>query len=60
MGGINLYSSPLLRAVLKGEAVPAQFVFDGHDCYVGGARSTVLGWSFIARLPAGLDNPETA
>ena len=58
VGGINLYSSPLLRAVLKGEAVPAQFVFDGHDYYVGGARSTVLGWSFIARLPAGLDNPE--
>jgi PAS domain S-box-containing protein len=58
MGGLNLYSSPLLRAVLKGEALPTQFAFDGRHFYVGGARSTALGWSFIARLPAGLDHPE--
>ena len=58
VGGINLYSSPLLRAILKGEALPAQFTFDGKNYYVGGARSAALGWSFIARLPSGLDHPE--
>ena len=58
VGGLNLYSSPLLQAVIKGETLPTQFVFDGRDYYVGGARSSALGWSFIARLPAGLAHPE--
>lgn len=58
VGGLNIYNSPILNAVLKGEALPTQFVFDGRNYYVGGARSTALAWSFIARLPAGLDHPE--
>jgi len=58
MGGLNLYSSPLLAAVLAGQALPKQFAVDGRNYYVGGARSEQLGWSFIARLPAGLDHPE--
>ena len=58
MGGLNLYSSPLLAAVLAGQALPKQFAVDGRSYYVGGARSEQLGWSFIARLPAGLDHPE--
>jgi signal transduction histidine kinase/ActR/RegA family two-component response regulator len=58
VGGLNIYNSPVLNAVLKGEALPSQFNFDGRNYYVGGARSSALGWSFIARLPAGLDHPE--
>ena len=58
VGGLNIYNSPLLNAVLKGESLPSQFVFDGHNYFVGGARSAALGWSFIARLPAGLAHPE--
>jgi signal transduction histidine kinase/ActR/RegA family two-component response regulator len=58
VGGLNIYNSPVLNAVLKGEVLPSQFVFDGRNYYVGGARSAALGWSFIARLPAGLDHPE--
>ena len=58
VGGLNLYNSPVLNAVLRSEALPTQFTFDGRHFYVGGARSEALGWSFIARLPAGLDHPE--
>ena len=56
--GLNLYSSPLLQAILNDQPLPRQFSFGGHDHYVGGARSAALGWSFVARLPAGLANPE--
>ncbi|MDD2744374.1 MAG: response regulator [Rhodocyclaceae bacterium] len=58
VGGLNIYNSPVLNAVLKGEALPTQFAFAGRQYYVGGARSAALGWSFISRLPAGLDHPE--
>ena len=58
LGGLNLYNSPILNAVLKGEELPTQFSFSGQQYYVGGARSQALGWSFIARLPAGFANPE--
>ncbi|PKO94433.1 MAG: hypothetical protein CVU16_02850 [Betaproteobacteria bacterium HGW-Betaproteobacteria-10] len=58
VGGLNLYNSPILNAVLKDEALPKQFAFQGRNYYVGGARSAALGWSFIARLPAGLAHPE--
>ena len=58
VGGLNLYNSPILNAVLRGEELPTQFTFDGRNYYVGGARSQALGWSFIARLPAGFANPE--
>ncbi|MEN9480513.1 MAG: hypothetical protein RLZZ298_1908 [Pseudomonadota bacterium] len=58
VGGLNIYNSPVLNAVLKGEALPSQFAFAGRNYYVGGARSAALGWSFIARLPAGLNHPE--
>ena len=57
-GSLNLYSSPLLSAVLNNRPLPRKFEFDGANYYVGGASSRVLGWSFIARLPSGLDNPE--
>ncbi|WP_051295519.1 hybrid sensor histidine kinase/response regulator [Azonexus hydrophilus] len=55
---LNLYSSPLLAAVLAGTPLPSQFAVDGENYYVGGARSQQLGWSFIARVPAGLAHPE--
>ncbi|MCB4360995.1 hybrid sensor histidine kinase/response regulator [Quatrionicoccus australiensis] len=58
VGELNLYNSPILNAVLKGETLPTQYAFDGRNYYVGGARSAALGWSFIARLPAGLAHPE--
>ena len=57
-GALNLYSSPLLAAVLSGTPLPSQFAFDGRKYYVGGASSQQLGWSFIARVPAGLEHPE--
>ncbi len=57
-GELNIYNSPVLNAVLKGEALPTRFSFAGHDYYVGGARSEALGWSFISRLPAGFAHPE--
>ncbi len=57
-GSQNLYSSPLLKAILADQPLPHQFSLDGHDYYVGGARSKTIGWSFIARTPAGLEHPE--
>lgn len=58
VGGLNLYNSPLLSAVLKGESLPLSFRLDGRHYYVGGAKAPVLGWSFIAREPAGWEHPE--
>ena len=58
VGGMNLYNSPLLSAVLKGESLPLNFRIDGRHYFVGGAKSPVLGWSFIAREPAGWEHPE--
>jgi signal transduction histidine kinase/CheY-like chemotaxis protein len=58
VGELNLYNSPILNAVLKGEALPKKYNFDGRNYYVGGSRSPALGWSFISRHPAGLDHPE--
>ena len=31
VASLNLYSSPLLRAVLEGKPLPTQFTLDGHD-----------------------------
>jgi PAS domain S-box-containing protein len=58
VGSVNLYTSPLLRAALAGEPLPPKFEFAGRRYYVGGTRSSELGWFFIARVPAGLDHPE--
>ncbi len=58
VGSINLYTSPLLRAALAGESLPPKFEFADRRYYVGGTRSSELGWFFIARVPAGLDHPE--
>lgn len=58
VGSINLYTSPLLRAALAGEPLPPKFEFADRRFYVGGTRSSELGWFFIARVPAGLDHPE--
>jgi signal transduction histidine kinase/ActR/RegA family two-component response regulator len=58
VGELNLYNSPILNAVLKSEALPKKYNFDGRNFYVGGSRSPALGWSFISRYPAGLEHPE--
>ena len=58
VGHLNLFSSALLGALLSGNPLPAMFSFDGREYYVGGAHSAALGWSFIARVPAGLSHPE--
>ena len=58
IGSINLNTSPLLRSALAGERLPPKFEFSGRSYYVGGTRSSELGWFFIARVPAGLDHPE--
>ena len=58
IGGLNLYNTPLLNAVLHGTALPTRFTFDAQQYFVGGARSVALGWFFIARQPAGMSHPE--
>ena len=54
----NLYTSPLFQAVTSGQELAEQVAIQGRNYYVGGAFSRALGWSFIARQPAGFDNPE--
>lgn len=54
----NLYTSPLFQAVTSGRELAEQVSIQGRNYYVGGAFSRALGWSFIARQPAGFDNPE--
>lgn len=57
-GSINLYSTQLFRSAISGEMLPQRIHFDGRDQYAGVAHSHALGWTFIARLPAGLEHPE--
>lgn len=56
VGTVNLLTSPVMQAAVKGTALPMTFDFQGHRFYSAAAHSKGLDWYFIGGMPAGLDN----
>ncbi len=55
-GRINLYNLPIVRAGLAGGALPETMRFRNREYQVSASRSHALGWLFVSRVPAGLEN----
>lgn len=55
-GRINLYNLPIVQAGLKGQALPESMTFRNRKYQVSASRSEALGWLFVSRIPAGLQN----
>ena len=55
-GRMNLYSLPIVRAGLNAEPLPDTMTFRNRDYQVSASRSQELGWLFVSRVPAGLEN----
>jgi len=53
---VNLYRLPIVAAGFQGTTLPETMDFGGHDYQVSAARSQSLGWLFVSRIPAGLEN----
>ena len=56
VGTVNLLTSPVMQAAVKGAALPTTFDFQGHTFYSAAAHSKGLDWYFIGGMPAGMDN----
>lgn len=55
-GRINLYNLPIVKAGLSGQPLPEELTFRNRDYQVSASRSDALGWLFVSRIPAGLQN----
>jgi len=53
----NLATLPVVRAALDRTPLPPTFAYDGRQWQAAAARSPVLDWTFVSRLPVGIDNP---
>jgi len=53
----NLYSLPIVSSGFGGTAQPHDMTFGGTAYHVAASYSPALGWLFVSRIPAGLDNP---
>jgi len=54
---LNLYNLPIVAAGLAGTPLPTRMSFGGRSFQVSAAYSQSLGWLFVGRVPAGLQNP---
>lgn len=54
---VNLYNLPIVSAGLSGQPLPETMLYGGTTFHVSAARSEALGWLFVSRIPAGLENP---
>ena len=54
---INLGNRPIVRAGFSGGPLPETMSFFGKTYHVSAAFSEKLGWLFVARIPAGWQNP---
>jgi signal transduction histidine kinase len=54
---VNLSGHPVVVAGMSGQALPERMDFAGTSYHVSAAYSEPLGWLFVARIPAGLQNP---
>ena len=48
---------PLVKTILSGDKLPETFPHNGKQYHPAVVRSPRMGWIFLARMPAGLDNP---
>ena len=55
--GGNLATLPVVRAALDRQPLPARFELGGIRYQAAAARSQILDWTFVVRLPTGLDSP---
>jgi PAS domain S-box-containing protein len=55
--GGNLATLPVVRAALDRQPLPARFEVGGVRYQAAAARSQILDWTFVVRLPTGLDSP---
>jgi C4-dicarboxylate-specific signal transduction histidine kinase len=53
----NLSRLPIVAAGFSGDNPPSEMTFGGQRFQVSAARSDSLGWLFVSRIPAGLENP---
>ncbi len=53
----NWHDLPLAAATRPADAGPMKVEMGGHDYYVGTRHSEELGWTFVARAPAGIKHP---
>ena len=59
IGKVNIRNSPLMQAVVQGQADGRSFPFpDGRHLRVAFAHSPSLGWYFIGHAPTGLADPQ--
>ena len=56
---LNVYSLPVVLAGLQGQAPQTKMSFAGRDYQVAASRSATLGWLFVSRTPAGMENART-
>ena len=54
---VNLYGQEIVAAGLEGRRLPETMRFGGATYNVSAAYSPQLGWLFVSRIPAGLQNP---
>ena len=60
VGRYNLGGSPMLVAAAAGKVQqPGTWRHERVDYHVSAVRSAQLGWTFVARQPAGMDHPDT-
>ena len=51
-----LMNMPLIQTALRGEKLPRTFSFHGTSYHPATARSSRMGWIFLAKMPADFDN----
>lgn len=57
LGKINVGHLPIIKAGLARRPTPHRMIFDGKTYHAAAAYSDILGWLFVAKVPAGLMNP---
>jgi len=57
-GRLNLYTHPLLATGRSGLPPPDRAIISGTTYHVAASYSSALGWLFVGRIPAGLENPD--
>ncbi len=55
---MNLLNLPIVAAGLDSGPAPERLFFEGHRYQAAASFSASLGWLFVSRIPAGLENPD--
>ncbi|CAN7691593.1 ATP-binding protein [Pseudorhodoferax sp. LjRoot39] len=58
VGKVNIRNSPLMQAVVQGQAGGRSFAFPDGRMRVAFAHSPSLGWYFVGHAPTGLADPQ--